>query len=77
MVGQAGLSDNILQEVDITLEKHELIKVKITGADKSERTTIATTISQRSNATVIHQIGHMSILYRQSKENPQIALPKL
>lgn len=75
MVGQAGLNNNIMHEVDITLEKHELIKIKVTGTDKSERTSMTASIAEQSNASLIHQIGHMSILYRQSKKNPQIALP--
>ena len=75
MIGQAGLNDNIIHEIDMTLEKHELIKIKITGSDKSERAAIATTISQRSNATLIHKIGQMNILYRPSQSNPKVALP--
>ena len=75
IVGQSGLGENILYEVDIALEKHELIKVKIV-ADKSDRQQIAASICDQSGAELIHQIGHMSIFFRASKDNPKIVLPK-
>ena len=38
MIGQHGLTDAVLAEVDIALNAHELIKVRIRGADKNKRT---------------------------------------
>lgn len=74
IVGQAGLGDNVLNEVEIALEKHELIKIKI-AADKLERNTLTQTICDITAAELISQIGQMSIVFRVSKEHPQIALP--
>ena len=67
MLGQAGLTDNILVEVDRALETHELIKIKLAGTDRDERQNIAETICQQSDACLIQIIGKVLIIYR---ENP-------
>ena len=41
MLGQAGLTENVLVEVDRALETHELVKVKISESDRDERQAIA------------------------------------
>ena len=38
MIGQYGLTDAVLAEVDIALNAHKLIKVRIRGVDKNKRT---------------------------------------
>ena len=64
MIGQHGLTDAVLAEVDIALNAHELIKVRIRGADKNKRTEQFTKIEHQLNAEVVHQIGGITVLYR-------------
>jgi RNA-binding protein len=64
MIGQHGLTDAVLAEVDIALNAHELIKVRIRGADKNERTEQCAQIKHQLNAEVVHQIGGIAVLYR-------------
>ena len=75
MVGQHGLSDNILAEVGIALDAHELIKVKI-AAERDERAVITQAIIDSSGAELVQTIGQMSVLYRRNKKKPKIQLPK-
>ena len=75
MVGQHGLSDNILAEVGIALDAHELIKVKI-AAERDERAVITQAILDSSGAELVQTIGQMSVLYRRNKKKPKIQLPK-
>lgn len=74
MVGQHGLKDTILEEVEIALDAHELIKVKIV-ADKEERIEIANLIIKASHAELVQHIGQMAILFRRNPEKPKIILP--
>lgn len=74
MVGQHGLKDTILEEVEIALDAHELIKVKIV-ADKEERIEIANEIIKASHAELVQHIGQMAILFRRNPEKPKIILP--
>jgi RNA-binding protein len=74
IVGNAGLSDNVLTEIDNALAHHELIKVKIHAADKSERQAIIDKISEQSDAGWVLSIGHVAAFYRPA-EKPKIVLP--
>ena len=72
MIGDKGVSDNVLAELDRALEAHELIKVRI-SADKTQKRAMTEKISQHSGAQIVQLIGHMSVLYRAS-EKPQIMI---
>ena len=64
MVGQKGLTDAVLAEIDIALKAHELIKIRIRGVDKNKRTEQCAQIECQLNAEVVHQIGGITVLYR-------------
>ena len=64
MIGQNGLTDSVLAEIDVALNAHELIKIRIRGADKNKRSEKCLQIEQQLNAEVVHQIGHIAALYR-------------
>ena len=73
-VGQHGLKDSVIAEIELALDSHELIKVKI-AADRESRNAIAADICSRTAAEPIHTIGQMLILFRRNEEKPRIALP--
>jgi RNA-binding protein len=75
MVGQHGLGENVLNELEIALDAHELIKVKI-AAERDERAAITQTLVEHSGAELVQTIGQMSILYRRNEKKPKIELPK-
>jgi RNA-binding protein len=64
MIGQQGLTDAVLAEIDLALNAHELIKVRVRGADKNERAEKNAQIERQLNAEVVHQIGGITVLYR-------------
>ena len=64
IVGQHGLSENVLAEIDSSLDIHELIKVKLAGADKADRVALSTSISETLSASLVQVIGRVAIFYR-------------
>jgi RNA-binding protein len=74
IVGNAGLTENVLTEIDAALDHHELIKIKIHAADKTERQAIIDKISEHTAASWVLSIGHIAAFYRQA-EKPKIVLP--
>ena len=64
IVGQHGLTDSVLAEINVALNAHELIKIRIRGADKNERSKHCLKIEQQLDAEIIHQIGFITVLYR-------------
>jgi len=63
MVGQSGLTDAVLAEVDLALNSHELIKVKI-RAERDERKEISEKMCAATGAELIQSIGQVTVLYR-------------
>lgn len=80
MIGNQGLTDNIIKEVDINLNAHELIKIKVAGDDREARKTMYQSICETTNAIPVHHIGKQLVIYRSSdsiKEKNKIHIPKL
>ncbi len=64
IVGQHGLSDSVVNEIDLTLDTHELIKIKLAGADKAEREQLSGNIVERLSAELVQIIGRVAVFYR-------------
>jgi RNA-binding protein len=75
MVGQAGLKDTVLAEIDAALTFHELVKVKIAGDDRELRGRQIEEILAASRADLVDRIGQMAVLFRRNPKRPRIALP--
>jgi len=75
-VGQHGIKDSIIEELELALDIHELIKVKIV-ADKADRIAHIATINGKTGAELIQHIGQMAILFRRNKKKPKVALPSV
>ena len=72
IVGQNGLTDGVLNEFDITLETHELVKVRINAGDREERRAIADSLCKKGSAELVQSIGHVAVFYRRHPEKPKI-----
>ncbi|MDR6992874.1 ribosome assembly RNA-binding protein YhbY [Luteimonas sp. 3794] len=75
-VGGKGITDALIAEVDAALEHHELIKVKVGASDRDARDAMIADIAARTEAALVQRIGHVAVLYRQSKDRRQIVLPR-
>jgi len=67
LIGDKGLTDEVIAEIDRALKAHELIKVRAGGADRDAREIWLDTICTRLEAHAVQQIGKVFVLYR---ENP-------
>ncbi len=63
-VGQAGLSDSLIAEVDRALLAHELIKVKLGGAARESRASLTRELCERTGAAEVQQVGKVAVLWR-------------
>ncbi|ACA31228.1 ribosome assembly RNA-binding protein YhbY [Histophilus somni] len=75
MLGTNGLTEGVLAEIDNALNHHELIKVKISGAERETKQLIIEAIIRETQASAVQAIGHVLVLYRPSNE-PKIQLPR-
>ena len=74
IVGGAGLTENVLVEIDNALNTHELVKVRVNTGEREERTAMIEQIQQHTQSIIIQTIGHVAVFYRQAKK-PVIELP--
>ncbi|WP_305907172.1 ribosome assembly RNA-binding protein YhbY [Methylomarinum sp. Ch1-1] len=63
LIGQAGLSDAVLNEIELALDAHELIKVKI-RAERADRQQISEKICASTGADLVQTIGQIIVIYR-------------
>lgn len=66
MIGDSGLSEAVLKEIDVALKSHELIKVRVLGDDREARNAYATAIGERLDAATVQAIGKLLVLFRPS-----------
>ena len=67
-IGEAGLSPTVLAEIDRGLKSHELIKVRVNGADRPGREAILEEICGQTGAQPVQHIGKILVVFR---ENPE------
>jgi len=78
LIGQKGITDELIQSVAQALDRHELIKIKFNEIkDKGQKKEISESICHKTEAEVAGAIGHTIIIYRQQKdpEKRKISLP--
>jgi RNA-binding protein len=75
-VGGKGVTDALVAELDVALERHELLKAKVAAEDRDTRDAWIAELAQRSGAALVQRVGHTVTLYRASQEKPQIVLPR-
>lgn len=75
-LGKQGLTDNVIKQIDVCLESRELVKVKLQEGCDLKAKDVANEIAEKLSAEFVQAIGHKFTLYRESKENKQIFLPK-
>lgn len=75
LLGQNGLTEGVLAEIENALNHHELIKVKVATTDREVKQLIIDAIVRETEALNVTKIGHIVVLFRQS-EDKKIELPR-
>lgn len=76
MLGNNGLTEAVVAEIDYSLNHHELIKIKIPTDDRETKALIIEAICRETNATKVQVIGKTLVIYRQTEEK-KIRIPKI
>ncbi|WP_028884078.1 ribosome assembly RNA-binding protein YhbY [Taylorella asinigenitalis] len=66
MIGDNGLTESVLQEIDHNLNAHGLIKIKVAGDDRSYRIELADQIIKNLNCEIISHVGKILTIYREN-----------
>jgi RNA-binding protein len=74
-VGDAGLSNSVMQEFDSTISHHELIKVRVRAGSRESRDTLIDELCSKGAGNLVQRIGNVALIYRSDPDKPRIKLP--
>ena len=74
-IGKDGLSESVRRQIDMALDRHELIKVKLAESAPLDRDQTSSQLPVAVGAFLVQNIGRVFVLYRPHPEKPRIALP--
>lgn len=75
IIGANGLTAAVLKEIDLNLNAHELIKIRVLGDERDYRESLIEEICSSVGASFVQHIGKLIVLYKAS-EKAKISLPK-
>lgn len=68
LIGEAGLTPAVIKEIELGLDSHGLIKVRVFGDDREARIAMYGTICADLGAAPVQHIGKLLVIYRPKKE---------
>ncbi|MDD6467749.1 MAG: ribosome assembly RNA-binding protein YhbY [Erysipelotrichaceae bacterium] len=75
LIGKDGLSETVIESLDVSLEAHELVKVSLLKSCPMEVKEASIELAVATKSEIVQTIGRTIVLYRRSKE-PYIELPR-
>jgi len=74
MIGDKGLTEGLMVELNRALHDHELIKVKIAIGDRDDRKKITEELIYKTGSELIQSIGKVAILLKKNpKPHPKLS----
>jgi RNA-binding protein len=70
LVGAEGLTDAVLKEIEVHLEAHQLIKVRVFGDEREARVEVYDEICDRLDAAPVQHIGKLLVIWRPEGASP-------
>lgn len=74
-LGQSGLTDAVVEEMNRALADHELVKVRARADDRTARDEMLDQLATRTGSAIVQRIGNVALLYRVDPKLPKIVLP--
>ncbi|KIL44477.1 ribosome assembly RNA-binding protein YhbY [Jeotgalibacillus soli] len=76
-VGKGGVNDNMIKQIAEALEARELLKISILQNCEDNKFEISEEIVKGTRAELVQLIGNIIVLYKESRENKKLELPKV
>ncbi|MEW9667317.1 ribosome assembly RNA-binding protein YhbY [Ammoniphilus sp. 3BR4] len=74
-VGKGGVNENLIKQIEETLEVRELIKVSILDTCGEDKDEVAERLAEGADAELVQLIGRTIVLYKESREQKKLVLP--
>jgi len=69
LIGQHGVNESVIAEIDSSLNVHELVKIRCRGSDKEKFSEQCTQVENGLHAEVVQKIGSTFVLYRKKSSS--------
>ena len=63
-IAENGLTEAVLKEIDVNLNAHELIKIRVYGESREDRVAHLEKICSELGAAAVQHIGKLLVVYR-------------
>jgi RNA-binding protein len=70
LVGAEGLTEAVLAEIEVHLDAHQLIKIRVFGDEREARVAMYEEICDRLNAAPVQHIGKLLVIWRPENTAP-------
>ncbi|PTK70654.1 ribosome assembly RNA-binding protein YhbY [Staphylococcus haemolyticus] len=71
-IGKSGINENMIAQIDDTLENRELIKIHVLQNNFDDKNELAVALSNATKSEIVQVIGSMIVIYRESVDNKEI-----
>jgi len=75
MLGNAGLTDGVVGELERALSDHELVKVSARVGDRDARNAALDALALRTTAHLVQRVGNVGVFYRRNDTRQKILIP--
>jgi RNA-binding protein len=75
LVGQKGVGESLIAELERALHDHELVKVKARVGDRADRNATLDLLATETRSELVQRIGNVGLLYRRNPDKPGLLLP--
>ncbi|MVO99497.1 ribosome assembly RNA-binding protein YhbY [Paenibacillus lutrae] len=75
-VGKGGVNEHLIQHIEDAIESRELIKISVLNNYTEDCKEVARELAEGAGAELVQTIGRTIVLYKESRDNKQIVLPR-
>ncbi|MDQ7064026.1 MAG: ribosome assembly RNA-binding protein YhbY [candidate division KSB1 bacterium] len=74
-VGQQGVTDAVIEAIEMAFNAHELVKIKLQQSVLEDRQAVAEQLARATRSHLVQVLGRTILLFRRHAEKPKIELP--
>jgi RNA-binding protein len=75
-VGKGGVNDHIIRHIQEAIEVRELLKITVLNNSGEDRQEVGAELAEKSGTELVQVIGKIVVLYKESRDNKKIELPR-
>ncbi len=75
-IAENGLTDSVLKEIELNLNAHQLIKIRVYGDSRDDRLAYYQQICDQLDAAQVQHIGKLLVVYRPAPADSAAVNPK-